>query len=196
MMAYYKRSKLPPLKLIHHPSKRVVDVHRGVVSCSDDTGSNSLSNSDRLALAQPLRLASCRCNHGEVAAHIHTLTRVLMLNLHTYREAAEGDELSQLGFGDHDFMIGADIDMIEPSLHEIQSKASISAWQQLQEEMLTITTENSAMPVGQKCLSCDDQAFFRCVKCGPFSFYCFECFCRQHRTSNFFHVAEKWEVRQ
>ena len=82
------------------------------------------------------------------------------------------------------FMIGADIDMIEPSLHEIQSKASISAWQQLREGMLTITTENSAMPVGQKCLSCDDQAFFRFVKCGPFSFYCFECFCRQHRTSN------------
>ena len=32
-----------------------------------------------------------------------------LINIHTYREAAEGAELSELGFGDHDFMIGADI---------------------------------------------------------------------------------------
>ena len=40
----------------------------------NDTGSNSLSNSDRLALAQPLRLvvAKTRCNHGELAAHNYT----------------------------------------------------------------------------------------------------------------------------
>lgn len=113
---------------------------------------------------------------------------------HTYREA-ESAELSHTSLGDHDFIIGGDTDMTEPSLHEIQSKASISAWQQLRERILIITTENSAMPVGQKCLCCDVQACFRCVKCGPFSFYCFECFCQQHRVSNFFHVAEKWEVR-
>lgn len=59
------------------------------------------------------------------------------------------EELSQSNLGDHDFIISGDTDMTEPSLHEIQSKASISAWQQLRERIL-ITTENSAMPVGQK----------------------------------------------
>lgn len=84
--------------------------------------------------------------------------------------------------------------MVEPSLHEIQSKVSVSAWQQLRERILTVTTESSAMPVGQICICCENQASFRCVKCGPFAFYCFECFSRQHRTANFFHVAEEWDV--
>ena len=51
-MAYYKRSKLLPLKLTHHPLKKVVDVHRGVVRCSSDNprdSRNSFSDSDRLA---------------------------------------------------------------------------------------------------------------------------------------------------
>lgn len=106
----------------------------------------------------------------------------------------EREPEEQQGFGDHDFMTGADVDMTEPSLHEIQSKASIGAWQQLREKILSITTENSAMPVGQNCLYCDDQAWLRCIKCGPFSYYCLHCFRQQHRTSNFFHVADKWEV--
>ena len=103
-----------------------------------------------------------------------------------HREAAGGAEPSHLDFGDHNLMISADIDSMEPSFHEIQCKASINAWQQLRAEMLTVTTENSAMPIGQKCWCCGVQASFRCVRCGPFSFYCFECFCQQHRTSNFF----------
>lgn len=121
------------------------------------------------------------------------LVIVHFVYLHS-REAAEGAELSQLDIS-HNFMIGAESDLVEPSLHELQRKASISAWQQLRDEILTITTEQNAMPVGQKCLCCDDQAQCRCVKCGPFSFYCLECFYQQHQTSNFFHVAEKWEVQ-
>lgn len=100
----------------------------------------------------------------------------------------------QQGFGDHNFVIGADVVQTEPSLLEIQSKASISAWQQLREKILVITTESSAMPVGENCMYCDDQAQFRCIKCGPFSYYCLLCFRQWHQTSNFFHIAERWEV--
>ena len=42
-------------------------------------------------------------------------------------------------FGDHGYC-GDDPDMVEPSLHEIQSKASVSAWQQLRERILTVIT--------------------------------------------------------
>ena len=52
------------------------------------------------------------------------------------------------------------------------------------------------MPVDQFSLSCKKAlASFRCQLCGPFGFYCWECFEACHGRTNLFHVVEKWEVK-
>ena len=95
-----------------------------------------------------------------------------------------------LGFADHT----QDSSMIEPTVYELQQRATVAAWEQLPGKMLSIAVENCALPVGQNCLTCINPAKFRCERCGPLVFYCFDCFCNQHETTNFFHVAEEWEV--
>lgn len=88
-----------------------------------------------------------------------------------------------------------DYDLLEePSHHELQSKASISAWEGLRNSMLLVVTESCAMPVAQVCSSCASSAEFWCQRCGPVAFYCYDCFNRQHRSMNIFHVAERREV--
>ena len=93
------------------------------------------------------------------------------------------------GFADHT----QDSSMIEPTVYELQQRATVDAWEQLRGKMLSIAIENCALPIGQKCLTCMNPAKFRCEGCGPLVFYCFNCFCNQHETTNFFHVAEEWE---
>ena len=81
----------------------------------------------------------------------------------------------------------------EPSHHELQSKASIGAWEALRSQVLSAVVESSAMPEEQMCLYCDNPAEFGCQRCGPVSFYCYACY-MSHKSTNIFHVAEKWEV--
>ena len=71
-----------------------------------------------------------------------SLKLILMLTL-MYRldsELTTDAEVSHnnIQFGDHGYC-GDDPDMVGPSLHEIQSTASVSAWQQLRERILTVT---------------------------------------------------------
>ena len=82
----------------------------------------------------------------------------------------------------------------EPTLHELQSKASVKGWDILRRRMLSAAIESSAMPIGQLCLLCPALAVLRCQECGPLVHYCCDCFCKQHEKANLFHVAEKWEV--
>lgn len=84
----------------------------------------------------------------------------------------------------------------EPTLHELQSKASMKAWDKLRKGILCAATESSAMPIGQLCLQCSSPAVLRCQQCGPLVHYCIDCFKKHHERVNIFHVAEKWEVRQ
>lgn len=85
-------------------------------------------------------------------------------------------------------------DFVEPSHHELQSKASVKGWEQLRSRFLSAHTESSAMPCQQPCLLCPEAAEFRCQQCGPVCFYCKQCFILLHEKSNFFHTPEKWEV--
>ncbi len=82
----------------------------------------------------------------------------------------------------------------EPTHHELQSKASVRGWKELRNKLLAVLTECSAMPLNQICILCPRNALYRCQECGPLIFYCMECFCSQHQTANFFHVAEQWDV--
>ena len=83
----------------------------------------------------------------------------------------------------------------EPTLHELQSKASIAGWKKLRKQMILTAVERSAMPVDQLCFLCGEIAVFRCQECGPLAYFCYKCLCAQHEKANFFHVPEKWEVR-
>ena len=83
----------------------------------------------------------------------------------------------------------------EPTHHELQRRADVKGWEQLRSRFLSVATECSAMPLGQLCVLCPSPAEFRCQECGPFIFYCKDCFCSRHKNVNFFHVAEKWEVQ-
>ncbi len=76
----------------------------------------------------------------------------------------------------------------EPTHHELHCKASVKGWSEHRKRLLSVLTEHAAMPLGQLCMMCPNNALYRC------KFYCKECFCTQHKLANYFHVAEKWEV--
>ena len=82
----------------------------------------------------------------------------------------------------------------EPTHHELQCKSDVKGWEQLRSQFLSVATECSAMPQGALCVFCPSPAEFRCQECGSSIFFCEHCFCMHHEKSNFFHVAEKWEV--
>ena len=82
----------------------------------------------------------------------------------------------------------------EPTLHELQSKASVKGWSRLRMGMLLSAVSTSAMPSNRLCLLCCEPGILRCQLCGPLIHYCYECFSKQHEKANFFHVPEKWEV--
>ena len=42
-------------------------------------------------------------------------------------------------------------DTSEPTLHELESRASAAGWQKIREEIINVVTENAAMSVGQVC---------------------------------------------
>lgn len=85
-------------------------------------------------------------------------------------------------------------DDTDPTLHELHQTATVNAWEKLRSRILFVATENSAMLSDQVCMVCNTSAKFKCERCGPNIYYCFQCFCKQHETANFFHVAEEWEV--
>ncbi len=86
-------------------------------------------------------------------------------------------------------------DLVEPTSHELESRASVAGWESVRSVILNAVTEAAAMPLGQICLHCEATASIRCKQCGPFGYYCLECFLGCHNTVNLFHIAEKWEVQ-
>ena len=82
----------------------------------------------------------------------------------------------------------------EPTHHELHCKASVKGWAEHRKKLLSVLTESAAMPLGQLCALCPNNALYRCQECGPLVFYCQECFRTQHKSVNYFYIAEKWEV--
>lgn len=82
----------------------------------------------------------------------------------------------------------------EPTTYELEQKSSVAGWEGVRNGILTAVTELQAMPVSQTCLNCENTASLRCQRCGPFSFFCADCFQISHCRTNFFHIPEKWEV--
>ena len=93
-----------------------------------------------------------------------------------------------------DTMADLSSNFIEPTCHELESKASAVEWAAVRDGILTAVTEAAAMPVSQICLNCRNSASFHCQQCGPLGFYCEECFLKCHSTVNIFHIPCKWEV--
>ena len=85
-------------------------------------------------------------------------------------------------------------EIIEPTGHELESKASAAGWAVVRGGILTAVTEAAAMPLSQICHNCEHSATYRCQQCGPLGYFCEGCFLRSHSSMNIFHVPEKWEV--
>ena len=82
----------------------------------------------------------------------------------------------------------------EPSLHEITQKASIASWSRMRLDLLRTVIESNCMPHDQYCSKCfSQQATYRCLQCGPKSYFCHNCFGEVHNTMNFFHTGEAWD---
>ena len=53
-------------------------------------------------------------------------------------------------------------DVIEPTGHELESKANAAGWAGVRSRILTAVTEAAAMRLSQGCVNCDLSALFRC----------------------------------
>ena len=80
------------------------------------------------------------------------------------------------------------------SLHAVKQQASACAWSQIRSVLRTAVIESSGMPKNQLCISCPEKALYRCIQCGPNSYYCYDCFGGAHKLVNIFHVGELWQV--
>ena len=69
----------------------------------------------------------------------------------------------------------------EPTVDELQSKASIEGWGKLRNGMLLSGVNTSAMPCNQLCIICCEPAILQCQQCGPLVHYCRDCFLKQHK---------------
>ena len=84
----------------------------------------------------------------------------------------------------------------EPMEHELFRRSSIAGWEGIRQKLRASVTEGAAMPLGKKCVMCEEEACFRCQQCGSLGFYCSFCFTKLHSQVNILHIAEKWEVRK
>ena len=82
----------------------------------------------------------------------------------------------------------------EPTCFELESEASVAAWEEIRRRILHVITESCVIRIGQQCCNCKQHAILRCLLCGPAAFFCEDCFSFLHRSLNILHVAEKWEV--
>ncbi len=74
-------------------------------------------------------------------------------------------------------------------------KSSVEGWNEIRDLILITATERAALEKGQICSICSELASQRCQRCGPFAFFCSECFTNAHEVTNIFHLAEKWEIK-
>ena len=54
----------------------------------------------------------------------------------------------------------------EPTTHELERWSSVSKWEQLRKNLLSVATECAALPLNQLCVACPNIAQFRCLECG------------------------------
>ena len=86
------------------------------------------------------------------------------------------------------------LESCEPTEHELSCKSSVAGWEGIRLKLRTSVTEGAAMPLGQKCIMCEETACYRCQQCGPLGYFCSSCFMKLHSRINIFHVPEQWEV--
>ena len=57
-----------------------------------------------------------------------------------------------------------------------------------------IVESSAAMHPDQLCMLCNASAFYRCLQCALWAYYCSECFKDAHSRINLFHTGGVWEV--
>ena len=75
------------------------------------------------------------------------------------------------------------------SLHAVKQQVSACAWGQIRSVLRKAVVESSAMPKNQVCILCSKMALYRCIQCGPNSYYCCDCFGQAHKSVNIFHIG-------
>ena len=168
-MATQKRMKLPSLKLTQRSTGGVVrhrTVPRGMTNSAARTGHDL---DDETSQASP---------------------ETVRVSVDDTADAAlvEDGELPMPGIDDFDR------DHSGPSLHSIKQKAAAAAWERNRISMLKTFIECNAMPYNQTCITCANEAKYRCLQCASWAFFCSNCFADAHRSVNIFHVGEIWEV--
>lgn len=89
-------------------------------------------------------------------------------------------------------------DLLEPSFYSVNQKVASAAWNSMRMNFLRAMTEIEGMSEGQLCTACESlPASFRCLQCGPLSYFCFNCLSKSHTSQSMrvFHVPEQWKVR-
>ena len=98
-------------------------------------------------------------------------------------------ESDKVNFSTHMDCLGESV-----SLHTVKEQASACAWSQIRSELSKVVVESSAMPKNQVCILCCKMAQYRCIQCGPGSYFCCDCFDQAHKLVNIFHIGELWQV--
>lgn len=87
-----------------------------------------------------------------------------------------------------------DCDSQLPTVHEMRQRAIATSWGSIRSCMLDMCTRNNAMPPSQVCTSCFmTNAEFRCLRCGPLSYYCVKCL-DIHSQQCVYHLPEIWKA--
>jgi len=108
---------------------------------------------------------------------------------------SNASERSETGGGEiGEPVVQTDPEFVEPTLHELQRKASVRGWESIRSKLLIGFTESAFMLEGQLCVVCSESADILCDQCGPVAFLCRKCFNDRHENTNAFHVPKEWKV--
>lgn len=146
----------------------------------------------RFAL-RPLRLTR-QATNDEVERR--SVQRGFVATMETARKKESVADACDTGRGEcvDDTVLDEPMPVDEPTLYELESKSSVTAWNTVRSSVLDVVTESCAMTIEQKCFRCKGEAILRCLQCGPLGFFCESCFSELHQVLNIFHLPERWQV--
>ena len=81
------------------------------------------------------------------------------------------------------------------SLYAVKQKVTADAWAAVRNKLRDGCIESSALHDTQMCAHCSViSAKMWCKRCGPYGYFCEECWFSSHSKFNMFHTPEIWEV--
>lgn len=84
-----------------------------------------------------------------------------------------------------------------PSLHSIRQKANVAAWLSTRSFLINVCSEMNSLRADQLCSLCDtNKAMFRCIQCGPLTYFCSLCLHSYHLKTSVLHSPEEFKVTE